>query len=169
MTRTGVRSTDRPIDQPTGAARQRRYETSPRRNSTRISPLHAAHLQHLCLPRLQRPDWKSSFSRRPRHARSPIPRGAPLALVALTFPCSSLPAPGPALRRQAETMSGARASRQSRTVPADFLPATRRGCRLWRTHGDGLRENRPRSIADSGIFTLCSETASFFLFYFFFM
>jgi len=118
----------RPID--------RRYETSPRRNSSRVSPLHAAQLQHLCLPRSQRPDWKSSFSRRPRHARSPIPRGAPLALA---FPCSPLPATGAPL--SATGGNNVRGSREPREPDrADFLPL-RRDVRRWRTEMN-LRENR---------------------------
>jgi len=87
-----------------GRATEAHYETSPLRNSIRISPL--AQL-HLCLPACSSgpratPDWKSSFSRRPRHARSPIPRGAYLyshsrALLFLRRTRSP---------QQAETMSG---------------------------------------------------------------
>lgn len=103
---------------------RRRYETSPRRNSTRISPLRAAHLQHLCLPRLQRS----------RIRRVPSPgdlathvhpyRGAHRSQLA--FPCSPLPAMGPALRDRRKQCQGL--ARAERAGPCG-LSALRRDAR----------------------------------------
>jgi len=76
VTWTGLRESDRPIDR--GEA-LRNVTASKFDWHISVAPCSVHAVQHLCLLR-PRPDWKSSFpgaARRPRHARSPIPRGAP--------------------------------------------------------------------------------------------
>lgn len=104
-----------------------------------------------------RPDSKSSFSRRPRHAHSPIPRGAPLAtrIPVLSSSCDAGPAPRDR-RKQCQGLA-----RAERTGPRG-LSALQRDARRWyRWHGDGPRAKIDRFPSRFGVFTL-REIANFF-------
>lgn len=137
---TGVRPADR-----------QRYETSPRRNSTRISPLHAAQLHSTCvycgfggrIGRVPSPgDLATHVHRSHLHSR------------ALLF-----------LRRAPLSATGGNNVRDSREPRepdrgAGFLPATRHSA-----VGDMemVRAKIDRARSRLGIFILCSETANFFM------